>query len=322
MPSSRPELTVVIPTHKRPDLLEILLRSLAKQTLDAEAYEVVVVDDGSRDSTSSVLSAAQSFLPNLTWKVLDRGRGPAAARNAGVAMAKGALILFVDDDIEATPDLLATHLHIQNEARDASLGVLGRVDWHPSLEITTFMKWLDSSGLQFAYDTWLRPGPVDPPVGAFYTANVSVPRRLLEDVGGFNERFPFAAYEDMELAWRMWKRGFRMDYHPEAQAYHTRPIDLTTFRARMAKVGESAVLLGAVQPDFPLEADHTPQRWGDPGVLRRLKLAALTRLSPTPKRLTSRYKAEISTSYRKGLRRGRSRLREKEDARLLEQGNE
>jgi hypothetical protein len=152
-----------------------------------------------------------------------------------------------------TPTLLTTHVALHDAAADPLLCVLGRVDWHPDLTVTPFMHWLDASGLQFAYETWLRAGPVDPPYAAFYTANLSLRRELLLRVGGFDERFPFPAYEDMELAFRLAQLGLRMEYRPEALAWHARDIDLATFRRRMQMVATSAALLGRAAPDFPLD---------------------------------------------------------------------
>lgn len=303
-----PDISVVAPTHRRPDLLGRLLDSLSKQTLGADRYEIVVIDDASKDATPDVLDAAASRMSNLRWASQEAGRGPAAARNRGVDLATGRIVLFLDDDVEAIPELLAIHLDLHRRAADTSLGVLGRVDWAADLDITPFMRWLDRSGLQFAYDTWLRPGPVDPAYGAFYTANLSVHRQLLLDAGGFDERFPYPAYEDMELAWRLSQLGFRMEYRPEARVFHTRAIDLATFKRRMAKVAESAVLLSSVQPGFPIGASETPEGWRVPTPARRLARRALATFAPTDRRRARWYRAEIASAYREGLDRGRRRL--------------
>jgi hypothetical protein len=179
--------------------------------------------------------------------------------------------------------------------------VLGRVDWHSSLEVTPFMRWLDRSGLQFAYDTWLREGPV-PPAAAFYTANLSLPRRLVTDAGGFDERFPFAAYEDLEIATRLTDRGLRMDYRPDALAYHRRAIDLQTFAQRMTRVGESAELMRAISPEF--EIDDNELRSRRPGRTARLK----TRLAMLAGRVPASddyFWAVVADAYRLGIDAGR-----------------
>lgn len=261
------KLSVIIPTYQRAPLLIQCLESLKAQDLEPASFEVVIVDDGSADGTAQVLTELPS---NFTPIIQSRNSGPAAARNRGLASARAGLVLFLDDDIVAAPELLSTHLALHGEAADPLLGVLGRVDWHPDLKVTAFMRWVDRSGLQFAYDTWLREGPVEPPYAAFYTANVSLRRDLLERVGGFDERFPYPAFEDMELAFRLARHGFHMDYRPRARAFHARSMTLASFAARMEKVGESAELMRRAAPEFPLDDEQLRNAYvGRLGRLRR-----------------------------------------------------
>lgn len=287
------ELSVVVPTFQRAALLDRCLTALTVAGA-GRAYEVVVVDDGSTDSTGDVLDRHLGRLP-MTALRQPRNAGPAAARNRGLSEARGRLVLFVDDDVVAAPDLLSAHLALHQAAGDEHLAVLGRVDWHPDLTVTPFMRWLDRSGLQFAYDTWLQEGPVVPPYAAFYTANLSLPRRLLEEVGGFDERFPFPAYEDMELAHRLTARGLRMVYRPHALAWHARPIDLATFRRRMAMVSASAALLREAAPDFPLEDDHLLHH--DRRRRERWRLAVRAFVSRSDTHRAERYWAEVGHAY-------------------------
>jgi GT2 family glycosyltransferase len=306
-----PRLSVVTPTHRRPDLLERLLDSLREQTVAQDDFEIVVIDDGSGDDTPDLLERSVRAMPNLSFAVHEEPRGPAAARNHGVDLSHAPLVLFLDDDVEADRDLIDTHLRYHAEADDPNLGILGRVDWAPDLDITPFMRWLDTSGLQFAYDTWLREGPVEPPYAAFYTANLSMSRDLLVTSGGFDERFPYPAYEDMELAWRLHALGFRMDYRPAAHVFHTRAIDLPTFKRRMSRAAESAVLLGAVQPDFPLSPEHTPEHWDVAGPISSRVRSLRLRFRDDPAARAALYKAAIGAAYRDGLRRGREVLAER-----------
>ncbi len=245
-------------------------------------------------------------MPNLTAIVQPQNKGPAAARNEGIRTARGAIVVFLDDDIVAAPDLLERHARFHAEARDPKAGLLGIVQWHPRLEVTPFMRWLDASGLQFGYDTWLRDGPVDPPYAAFYTANLSVGRALLLESGGFDERFPYPAYEDFELAYRLTQAGFHMAYDSTAVAFHTRAIDLATFKSRMAKVGESAELLRKAQPEFPLD-----DGWTAGYRVRRRDQLKLRLRAPFAARagrtdvLGQHYGAEVAAGYDAGRRRAR-----------------
>lgn len=299
-----PAVSVVIPTYQRPDLLARCLSALRAQSAPISAFEVVVVDDGSGDRTPDVLRDAQQKMSNLAVISRERNSGPATCRNAGIKAAVGEVVLFLDDDIEASASLVDSHLRFHDGVADEMVGLLGRVHWAPELRVTSFMRWLDESDLQFGYDTWLREGPVEPPYAAFYTANLSVNRTLLERVGGFDERFPFPAYEDIELAWRLMEAGFRLEYRPGVAAFHTRSIDLATFRRRMAKVGESAELVAAAQPEFPV--DHEP---AERGHVRRRDLWRLRLVSPLARLrgneglLRRWYRAEIAAAYAAGRAR-------------------
>lgn len=304
------DISVLIPTFRRARLLDRCLRSLDEQTAPAGSVEIVVVDDGSGDDTQAVLAEWSERLPGLRYLQQATNQGPAAARNRAIREAGSPLVLFVDDDIVVSPDLVLLHLQRHTSARDPMLGVLGRVEWERDLEVTAFMRWLDQSGLQFAYDTWLQAGPVEPPYAAFYTANLSVSRDLLLEEGGFDERFPYPAYEDIELAWRLAQRGFRMDYDPDLIAFHSRPIDLRTFCRRMAMVAESAELISLVQPGFPV--DHGPPEAGRVRRRELWRLRARCRLPfirPSSALQSRWFAAEVSRAYAEGRARARAELR-------------
>lgn len=238
--ATTPRLSVIVPTFRRPALLAQCLSALAAQDAPSSSFEVVVVDDGSGDNTAEVLRRYENELPTLTWRSQSTNRGPAAARNEAVRLASSELLLFIDDDIVASPSLVRTHLRLHQSMSDQH-GALGYVDWLPSLHVTPFMRWLDSTTFQFAYQE-LSPGPLPHAADAFYTCNLSMRRRLFDAVGGFDERFPYPAYEDTELACRLADKGFTLDYRPEALAWHARAITLQEFKKRMGRVAESAVL--------------------------------------------------------------------------------
>ena len=264
MRSPSPRLSVVTPTHRRPDLLERLLRSLAEQTVPPDEFEAIVIDDASGDETPEVLRRWSDARPSFRSSSFDVGRGPASARNLGVRLAQGDLILFLDDDVEAAPDLLETHLRFHDAAADPLDGLLGRVDWHTSLDITPFMRWLDRSGLQFSYDTWMQPGPIDPPYGAFYTANLSMSRSLFNEVSGFDERFPYPAYEDIELGVATRRTGLPPRVPPRGAGVphaRDRPRDVSATHGQGRRI-RRAPRRGAAR--LPVTPDDTPERWRVP----------------------------------------------------------
>jgi GT2 family glycosyltransferase len=300
----RPRISVIVPTFRRPALLQQCLDSLATQDCDASAFEIVVVDDGSNDSTPDVVRTARARMANLAYEAQPRNRGPAAARNRAVSTSRGDLLLFIDDDIVASHSLVSTHLRL-HDGSSSDQGVLGLVEWLPSLHVTPFMRWLDSTTFQFAYGQ-MTAGRLAHPAEAFYTCNLSLHRSIFETVGGFDERFPYPAYEDTELATRLADKGFVLDYHPEALAWHARAITLPEFARRMERGAESAVLWQRVDPNVAVDVEGLARAARQPYRHLLLRLVAPLGLRFAGRDLRSNYYwSEIGRAYGRGLERAR-----------------
>ena len=102
-------ISVIIPTRNRAAVLEEALDSIAEQRLRPDAYEVIVVDNGSTDNTPDVVAAAEAKLPNMRY-ILEQEPGLHAGRHRGLQEASGELLTFADDDIEALPSWLESVL--------------------------------------------------------------------------------------------------------------------------------------------------------------------------------------------------------------------
>lgn len=296
-------ITVVVPTYRRPDMLRRCLNALEQQDLSGDQFEVIVVDDGSGDDFDYSTVAPPRPRFTLKWLKQPENRGPAAARNRGVSESRGRIILFLDDDIAPSPTLVRTHLEY-HYGRDRLLGVVGRVDWHPDLTVTPFMRWLDSTGLQFAFDAWMREGPIDEPWRALYSCNLSMAAEVLKEVGGFDERFPYPAFEDIELGVRLDKVGFHLEYRPEALAWNIRSLSLQSFCDRTEFVAKSAALLRQAQPDMPFELPEVNQvrRFERTKTIGLPVLRGLAAVVPNKKVRGRYYWAELSAAYRRGAR--------------------
>jgi GT2 family glycosyltransferase len=266
---------------------------------------VIVVNDGAGQATNEVVADAAKTMGGLHLIEQPANRGPAAARNIGVQAASADLVLFVDDDVIASSQLLSRHVY-HHAGGDARQGVLGLVEWHPTLMVTPFMRWLDTTDLQFAYSR-MSEGPVESPWKAFYTCNLSLRREILVEAGGFDERFPYPAYEDIELAIRLSRSGFHLTFRPDALAWHGRDISENDFCRRMRMVGESAVILGTAQPDFPDLPPTIPTRLGR---TRRLIRQAQANLASVPiRRVRERaYQALIDAAFDEGVIAGQRRI--------------
>jgi GT2 family glycosyltransferase len=194
-------VSVVVPTKDRSIMLEALLDSLGRQSLDASSFEVIVVDDASTDATPEVLERAAERMPYELRVVRGPGIGPAAARNRGWREASSRLVAFTDDDCVVTPAWLGELV----EAADGDETVVqGRTDLAPgdAEKIGPFSRVLQIT----------EPGPY------FATCNVLYPRALLERLGGFDE--DFLTGEDTDLGWRARESGAGYRFASDALVNH------------------------------------------------------------------------------------------------------
>lgn len=240
-PRKTPALSVVLPTYNRADALGKVLKSLATQDCPPESFEVVVVDDGSSDSTPRALAdfAATTSL-SLRFHSLERNSGPAAARNAALRMARGEVIVIIGDDIIVPPDFVERHAawHLAHpDDRDA---MLGYVTWPEEISPSRFMRWLEGGGRAFffSYADMKKQRPVGG--SCFYTCNVSLKRALLFRTSLFDESFPHASHEDLELGYRLEKLGMRLFFEPSAVGYHWHYLTLPSALRRVYLMGYSA----------------------------------------------------------------------------------
>ena len=237
--------SVVIPTYRRPDTLRRVLDALGEQER-APDFEVVVVDDGSGDRTAELLHAHRP--PYLFRFFTQPNTGPAAARNRGVREASGRYVLFLGDDTVPEPTLLSVHAAAQAAPRRDAVAVLGYTTWPRERRVSPFLHHINEYGLQFGYG--LIEDPESVPFNFFYTSNVSVPRALLLEAGLFDTTFPHAAWEDIELAYRLVQMGLRIIYRPGAVARHYHDITLASFRTRQEKAGEAAAIFFGKHPEL------------------------------------------------------------------------
>lgn len=240
-------LSVVIPTYNRKEILLECLRALDSQTLLKDRYEVLVVDNGSTDGTQQMLQAGLNrYQMNISFLNQPK-RGPAAARNLGIQNARGDVLLLLGDDIIATKDLLAKHLewHIRNPQEN--LALLGLITWIKEKKITLFMEWLEE-GVQFDYPNIRDEDYTD--YKHFYSSNVSLKKSFMTKYGIFDEDFPYASYEDSDLAYRLQLCGLKIYYLADLIAYHDHYTSIAASFRRMVKVGRSSKIFMSKHPEL------------------------------------------------------------------------
>ncbi len=245
------ELSVIMPTHDRAELLRDALESLVGQSVARDRFEVVVVDDGSTDGTEQVCAELSERLDLRYVRIASSGI--AAAKNAGIRAARGAILLFLDDDDVADPGLLAEHLRVHAERPEEHVAVLGYTTWGDWLDVTPLMHFVTDVGhYLFAYSDLEDGQSLDHTY--FWGGRSSCKRSFLLRRGLFNPAFTFGS-EDIELGYRLSRYGLEVVYAAGAISRMNRSVTLDEFCRRVERQGRSQLVFSR------LHADPGVQTW-------------------------------------------------------------
>ncbi len=231
----RPRLSVIVPTHDTRDLTLACLRAL-DASRDLAPFEVVVVDDASRDSTAEAVAAAH---PRAKVVRLTPNRGFTVAVNTGAAHARGDVLLLLNSDTEVAPEALARLVSALDA--DPRLGAAGAAlvypdgapQWSAGREPSLVWLFVSSAGLAElarrvpGYARWRArargeagaDGGAPRAVGWVPGAAVAVRRRAWDEVGGFDASFALYA-QDLDLCVRLRRAGWGVALVPDARVVH------------------------------------------------------------------------------------------------------
>jgi len=254
MSESTPAVSVVIPTHDRSATLRRTLDALCEQTFALRKVEVIVIVDGSSDSTMEMLSG---YTAPFTLRIIEQSRqGPAAARNNGAAEAYGKWLIFIDDDIETIPSFIEAHVCAhQHYPGHVIIGYLPLVFhgnsgfFHHELRIwwENMFHLMRRPGHRYRFNNLL-------------SGNFSVETEIFKQIGGFNT--DFWCHEDYELGVRFIKAGIPFAFAHDAIGYHHESTDLGRSLSRKYEEGKADVLMGFCHPEMrltlPLGRFRTP----------------------------------------------------------------
>jgi len=211
----RPNISVVLCTRNRRDSLARCLDSLARAADRAGlSWELVLVDNGSSDGTAELVAARQAAGDLPIGALAEARPGLARARNRGIAAAQGAIIAFLDDDCLVPPDWLALLAGVFHTGTDID-AIGGRVDLHdPSDWPTSIRPFPDGVQVVDLPTAFVRM------IGCGFAARAAALRR----VGPLDERLsagtPAGSAEDLDLFFRLLKRGCRLRYEPAVRLEH------------------------------------------------------------------------------------------------------
>ena len=220
-------LSLIIATYNRAEQLMVTLDSVARQTLSADRWECIVVDNNSKDDTRQRVEAFAAEHPQLNMVYhLEQNQGLSYARNAGIAKAQGDIIAFVDDDERIVPEFVEAYVELFDNKADAmSAGgkivaeyPTGRPEW-----MSRYTEQPIANPMDFGSEVRLFPEYRIPGGG-----NMAMRRSVFEEVGVFNPNLGrtggcLIGGEESDLFERMAERGMACYYVPRAVMYHIIP---------------------------------------------------------------------------------------------------
>ena len=312
-----PRFSVVIPTHQRRETIVRNVTALDRQSF--RDFEAIVVVDGSTDGTAGALRALDLSFP-LT--VIEQpNQGVAAARIAGAAAACGGVLLFLDDDMEPEPRMLAEHEGSHRQGFDYVLGDLplhpdsprNLLSWGVGLWASSRRERLEAAGNELGLDDLL-------------TGQVSVSREAFDRVGGFDASFTrdgLVPSGDVDFGYRILKAGYRATFNPAAISHQYYDVDPGDYLRRAYDIGASEQELVIKHPEQAEKLDRAPffhtrtSGWtlgrlvAAPSALVRplsSAIAGLVRSGRRGDRVRRLFFAMRTLEYRRGARASRSQL--------------
>ncbi|MCC6643749.1 glycosyltransferase family 2 protein [Candidatus Peregrinibacteria bacterium] len=247
--------SVVITTYNRADILRLTLDAFLHQSVDPVDYELIVVDDGSKDNTGKVVKTFQRKYKNIKY-LKQKNQGQGVARNNGIKIARGEVLVLGQDDIVPTHDFLYEHQKFHYLYPEENAAVLGFTAWHPELKVNRYMDWMVNGssilgmfgGHQFAYEKL--HGKKLANFNFFYTSNISLKTSLLKKFP-FDASFSSYGWEDIELGYRLEKEAkLKLYYNSWAVAYHHHYMDERSLPGRMEEIGKNIWIFDKKYPEL------------------------------------------------------------------------
>ncbi len=255
---SQPDYSVVVPAYHAAREIGDCVRALSNQTIQRERYEIIVVDDGSTDGTAAVAQEAGAD----RVVVISHG-GPAAARNAGVEVAMGEIVLFTDADCEPSPQWLE-----RMAAPFADPRLMGTKGTYRTRQCSLMARLV-----QLEYEIRYERMIGLPRIDFVDTYAAAYRRNLLLGSGGFDPAYPPSSAEDVDLSFRLARAGHWLVFVPEAWVYHRHPTSLWAYLVRKGRYGFWRARLYLRYPEKTGGDAHT-----DPALKAQFVLVALAGL--------------------------------------------
>jgi len=236
-------VSIIIPTFNGARRICNCLDALVRQTLGRKV-EILVVDDGSTDNIADVVARY-----SRVRLIRQANAGPAAARNRGANESRGEILLFTDDDCIPAPNWL--EMMVEPFHDPDVVGAKGIYCTHQGSVVARFV--------QLEYEDRYRLMASHDSIDFIDTYSAAFRRERFLEMKGYDTSFPVACAEDIELSYRMSRRGWKMKFAPAAEVAHTHPDTLNRYLRKKYKFAFWRVLALSKNPGKTLKDSHTPQ---------------------------------------------------------------
>lgn len=232
------DISIIVPTYNRSDLLELTLISIAQQELKGISLEVIIVDDGSTDNTKQTVERYMKKIEDLKYLYNEHdGYRVAYVRNIGIRNSQGDIIIFVDSGMILCSDFVSQHYLSHEKNKNAA--VIGSIygyaipmedrEIYELIDMTdlnqTFCrvksksKFSDVRMESFKYHSYAID-KLKAPYAFFWTGNVSAKRASILQINGFDENYKNWGMEDIDMGYRLFASGLEFILNLEAKTIH------------------------------------------------------------------------------------------------------
>ena len=247
---SDPKVSVIVPVYNGAAIIRRCLDAVASQQLAPDYFELIVVDDGSKDQTAEVVQSWFAAHPQIRGRYVHQtNAGPAAARNHGAQVASAPLLLFTDGDCAPTEGWIeALSAPFDDES------VMGAKGTYRTAQSELSARFVQAE-YEDRYDRMLGQERID----FIDTYSAAYRRDIFLENGGFDPIFTTASVEDQEFSFRLAQKGYKLVFAPAATVAHIHDESLAEYMRRKYWIGYWKALLTRWHPERMVQDSHTPQ---------------------------------------------------------------
>jgi glycosyltransferase involved in cell wall biosynthesis len=215
-------VSVIIPTYNRVDVLELCLNSILEQTLSSQNYEVIIVDDCSKDSTEEVCNRYSLEYNNVVYIRNQFNQGLATTRNNGIEISKGDMLIFLDNDLIVNNDYIEQHLTKHRSCNFEKIAIVSNITYKPEfLKQSNFGQYIQSRAIGYRSDEYMKGIDINDLSGNFFAGGgSSCLKKFVIENGKFNQSLKKYGLEDELFGFHFKKNGGRIIYHHDAKVIH------------------------------------------------------------------------------------------------------